>query len=143
MRAFGLFRSVPGRWLPSTTNQLPPNASHQVGVGAMIVNDAGEMLVVREKNGEPNLSATSSPKPKPLSDCRKTPKGVWLRGLYLSSKGFPIFLEAFACCICPPRKLFYSTTSIVPTLRYTGFAVVYSLPSRAFLSIFSKGRRHI
>lgn len=65
MRTFALFCSVHVRWLPSTTNQLPPNASHQVGVGAMIVNDAGEMLVVREKNGEIYLSATSSPSSAP------------------------------------------------------------------------------
>ncbi|CAM9480494.1 unnamed protein product, partial [Hapterophycus canaliculatus] len=38
-------------WLPPTENQLPGNASHQVGVGALVLNDEGEVLVVREKNG--------------------------------------------------------------------------------------------
>lgn len=33
-------------------NQLPPNASHQVGVGALVLNEKGEVLVVREKHGE-------------------------------------------------------------------------------------------
>lgn len=40
------------RWLsddmPST---IPPNASHQVGVGAFVVNERREVLVVQEKNG--------------------------------------------------------------------------------------------
>ncbi|CAM9529526.1 unnamed protein product [Discosporangium mesarthrocarpum] len=31
---------------------MPPNASHQVGVGGFVLNDAGEVLVVREKHGE-------------------------------------------------------------------------------------------
>ena len=43
------------RWLPSSVNQLPGNASHQVGVGALVINDQGDVLVVREKNGEPTL----------------------------------------------------------------------------------------
>ncbi|CAM9747906.1 unnamed protein product, partial [Scytosiphon promiscuus] len=38
-------------WLPPTENQLPGNASHQVGVGALVLNDDGDVLVVREKNG--------------------------------------------------------------------------------------------
>eukprot|EP00877_Chromochloris_zofingiensis_P004212 jgi/Chrzof1/13792/Cz08g12180.t1 len=39
------------RWLPERPNTLPPNASHQVGVGAFVVNEHQEMLVVQEKNG--------------------------------------------------------------------------------------------
>eukprot|EP00798_Chlamydomonas_sp_ICE-L_P004891 gene4891-34657_t len=38
-------------WLPDTPNTLPPNASHQVGVGAFILNEKREVLVVQEKNG--------------------------------------------------------------------------------------------
>ncbi|GAX76310.1 hypothetical protein CEUSTIGMA_g3756.t1 [Chlamydomonas eustigma] len=39
-------------WLPvDAPNTLPPNASHQVGVGALVLNEKGEMLVVQEKNG--------------------------------------------------------------------------------------------
>eukprot|EP00879_Flechtneria_rotunda_P020834 GHRR01021935.1.p1 GENE.GHRR01021935.1~~GHRR01021935.1.p1 ORF type:complete len:271 (+),score=64.44 GHRR01021935.1:1047-1859(+) len=40
------------KWLPpNQPNTLPPNASHQVGVGAIVVNERQEMLVVQEKNG--------------------------------------------------------------------------------------------
>ncbi|CAN0059472.1 unnamed protein product, partial [Laminaria digitata] len=39
-------------WLPATASQLPPNASHQVGIGALVLNSDGEVLVVREKHGE-------------------------------------------------------------------------------------------
>uniref|UniRef100_A0A383VIN3 Nudix hydrolase domain-containing protein n=1 Tax=Tetradesmus obliquus TaxID=3088 RepID=A0A383VIN3_TETOB len=39
------------KWLPETESTLPPNASHQVGVGAIVVNSKQEMLVVQEANG--------------------------------------------------------------------------------------------
>jgi ADP-ribose pyrophosphatase YjhB (NUDIX family) len=40
------------QWLPSTENKLPPNASHQVGVGAFIFDkETRRVLVVQEKNG--------------------------------------------------------------------------------------------
>lgn len=40
------------KWLPEhLSDTLPPNASHQVGVGAIVVNSRGEMLVVQEANG--------------------------------------------------------------------------------------------
>lgn len=40
------------KWLPeSAPNTLPPNASHQIGVGAIVVNERQEMLVVQEANG--------------------------------------------------------------------------------------------
>ncbi|EFJ50039.1 hypothetical protein VOLCADRAFT_44866, partial [Volvox carteri f. nagariensis] len=40
------------RWLPaSLSSTLPPNASHQVGVGAFVVNSRGEVLVVMERHG--------------------------------------------------------------------------------------------
>lgn len=32
-------------------NKLPPNASHQVGVGSVVINPEGKMLLVQEKNG--------------------------------------------------------------------------------------------
>lgn len=38
-------------------NQLPPNASHQVGVGALVLNEEGDVLVVREKHGGPYRNA--------------------------------------------------------------------------------------
>ncbi|KAL6284275.1 hypothetical protein ACE6H2_015204 [Prunus campanulata] len=38
-------------WIPEITNTLPANASHRVGVGAIVVNDKREMLVVQEKSG--------------------------------------------------------------------------------------------
>ncbi|KAI8477424.1 MAG: NUDIX hydrolase domain-like protein [Monoraphidium minutum] len=39
------------RWLPAAPSTLPPNASHQVGVGAFVLNEAGEVLVVQEASG--------------------------------------------------------------------------------------------
>ncbi|GBG69999.1 hypothetical protein CBR_g4826 [Chara braunii] len=39
------------KWLPPTPSTLPPNASHQVGVGAFVVNDKREVLAVQEKYG--------------------------------------------------------------------------------------------
>lgn len=39
------------RWLPDSEDKLPPNASHQVGVGALVVNERREVLVVLEKSG--------------------------------------------------------------------------------------------
>ena len=38
-------------WLSSDENKLPPNASHQVGVGCVVLNSEGKMLCVQEKNG--------------------------------------------------------------------------------------------
>jgi len=38
-------------WLADTENRLPPNASHQVGVGCVVINDEGKMLMVQEKSG--------------------------------------------------------------------------------------------
>ncbi|XP_022848266.1 nudix hydrolase 2-like isoform X1 [Olea europaea var. sylvestris] len=40
------------QWLPSIANTLPASASHQVGIGAFVVNDKNEVLVVQEKNGK-------------------------------------------------------------------------------------------
>ena len=37
-------------WLPSSPCRIPDYASHQVGCGAVCLNDRGEILVVREKN---------------------------------------------------------------------------------------------
>lgn len=39
------------QWLPETPSRLPLGPSHQVGVGALILNDEGNMLVVQEKSG--------------------------------------------------------------------------------------------
>lgn len=39
-------------WIPESTNTLPANASHRVGVGAIVMNDRRELLVVQEKNGK-------------------------------------------------------------------------------------------
>ncbi|KAL0034735.1 hypothetical protein WJX77_004757 [Trebouxia sp. C0004] len=39
------------RWLPTTEDTLPPNASHQVGIGAFVVNSRREVLVVQERLG--------------------------------------------------------------------------------------------
>ncbi|GJY93092.1 NUDIX hydrolase 2-like protein [Tanacetum coccineum] len=40
------------RWIPETTNTLPANASHRVGIGAFVMNEKGEVLVVQEKSGK-------------------------------------------------------------------------------------------
>lgn len=38
-------------WLPDTPSTLPAGPSHQVGVGAFVLNERKEVLVVQEKNG--------------------------------------------------------------------------------------------
>ncbi|RAL37901.1 hypothetical protein DM860_000595 [Cuscuta australis] len=38
-------------WLPATTNTLPANATHRVGIGAFVMNAKNEVLVVQEKSG--------------------------------------------------------------------------------------------
>lgn len=38
-------------WLPATEHTIPVNATHRVGVGAFVVNDKKEILVVQEKIG--------------------------------------------------------------------------------------------
>lgn len=39
------------RWLQDRPSPLPASASHQVGVGVLVLNDRGEMLVVKEQKG--------------------------------------------------------------------------------------------
>lgn len=39
------------RWLPSTPSTLPPNASHQVGIGAFVLNGQRQVLAIQERNG--------------------------------------------------------------------------------------------
>ncbi|XP_056692233.1 nudix hydrolase 2-like [Spinacia oleracea] len=38
-------------WIPETINTLPANATHRVGVGAIVLTEKREMLVVQEKSG--------------------------------------------------------------------------------------------
>ncbi|XWS27721.1 hypothetical protein CRYUN_Cryun25bG0005100 [Craigia yunnanensis] len=38
-------------WIPETPSSIPANATHRVGVGAIILNDKREVLVVQEKSG--------------------------------------------------------------------------------------------
>ncbi|XP_020230668.2 nudix hydrolase 2 isoform X1 [Cajanus cajan] len=38
-------------WIPESTNTIPANATHRVGVGALVVNEKREVLVVQEKSG--------------------------------------------------------------------------------------------
>ncbi|CAI0374274.1 unnamed protein product [Linum tenue] len=38
-------------WLPGGAHPLPPNASHRVGVGAFVMNEKREVLVVQENSG--------------------------------------------------------------------------------------------
>ncbi|KAJ8637104.1 hypothetical protein MRB53_011371 [Persea americana] len=38
-------------WIPDTVHTLPINATHRVGIGAFVMNDKKEVLVVQEKSG--------------------------------------------------------------------------------------------
>jgi ADP-ribose pyrophosphatase YjhB (NUDIX family) len=38
-------------WLPAEESRLPQNATHQVGVGCIVINSEGRILLVQEKNG--------------------------------------------------------------------------------------------
>ncbi|KAH7546935.1 hypothetical protein FEM48_Zijuj01G0253500 [Ziziphus jujuba var. spinosa] len=38
-------------WIPATANTIPANATHRVGVGAIVLKNEKEMLVVQEKSG--------------------------------------------------------------------------------------------
>ncbi|CAL5336069.1 unnamed protein product [Camellia sinensis] len=40
------------KWISKTEDTLPANASHRIGIGAFVMNDMGEVLVVQEKNGK-------------------------------------------------------------------------------------------
>eukprot|EP00854_Cymbomonas_tetramitiformis_P024565 gene24565-29879_t len=39
------------KWLADVPSTIPPNASHQVGVGAFVLNSKNEVLVVQETSG--------------------------------------------------------------------------------------------
>jgi ADP-ribose pyrophosphatase YjhB (NUDIX family) len=56
------------RWLPPTPSKLPANASHQVGVGAFVVNARRQVLVVQEAAG-PLRGAGVWKMPTGLVDC--------------------------------------------------------------------------
>ncbi|KAF7803869.1 Nudix hydrolase 2 [Senna tora] len=38
-------------WIPESSNTIPANATHRVGVGGFVINDKQEVLVVQEKSG--------------------------------------------------------------------------------------------
>eukprot|EP00249_Psilotum_nudum_P005907 c19314_g1_i3 orf=219-899(+) len=38
-------------WIPETPSTIPANASHQVGIGAFVINEKREILVVQERGG--------------------------------------------------------------------------------------------
>ncbi|EXB36060.1 Nudix hydrolase 2 [Morus notabilis] len=38
-------------WIPETTSTIPANATHKVGIGAVVLKDGKEVLVVQEKSG--------------------------------------------------------------------------------------------
>ncbi|KAL7217761.1 hypothetical protein ACSBR2_011074 [Camellia fascicularis] len=38
-------------WIPEAASTVPANATHRVGVGAIVMNDKRELLVVQEKSG--------------------------------------------------------------------------------------------
>ncbi|MBA0741735.1 hypothetical protein Gogos_014864, partial [Gossypium gossypioides] len=39
-------------WISKSTNSLPKNASHRVGISAFVMNDKRQVLVVQEKSGK-------------------------------------------------------------------------------------------
>ncbi|KAG6719306.1 hypothetical protein I3842_04G195600 [Carya illinoinensis] len=39
-------------WIPETTDTIPANASHRVGIGAFVMNSQREVLVVQENSGK-------------------------------------------------------------------------------------------
>ncbi|XP_055824903.1 nudix hydrolase 2-like isoform X1 [Solanum dulcamara] len=39
-------------WIPKTENTIPENASHRVGIGAIVLNEKRELLVVQESSGK-------------------------------------------------------------------------------------------
>ncbi|XP_031115326.1 nudix hydrolase 2-like isoform X2 [Ipomoea triloba] len=39
-------------WLPTTASTIPANATHRVGVGAFVMNEKNEVLVVQERSGQ-------------------------------------------------------------------------------------------
>ncbi|XP_031092562.1 nudix hydrolase 2-like [Ipomoea triloba] len=39
-------------WIPNTPHTIPSNASHRVGIGAFVINQTGQLLVVQENNGK-------------------------------------------------------------------------------------------
>ncbi|KAJ6754064.1 NUDIX HYDROLASE 2 [Salix purpurea] len=39
-------------WIPDTPSTIPANASHRVSIGAIVLNDKREILVVQEKSGK-------------------------------------------------------------------------------------------
>jgi len=61
------------RWLPTDLpNTLPESATHQVGVGAFVMNDNNEILAVKEHSG-----------PAAVFDIWKVPTGLIHRGEHL------------------------------------------------------------
>ncbi|CAL5390818.1 unnamed protein product [Camellia sinensis] len=40
------------KWISKTEDTLPANASHRIAIGAFVMNDMREVLVVQEKNGK-------------------------------------------------------------------------------------------
>jgi len=75
---FGFHHAEPGyvmmtRWLPNDEpDMLPPNASHQVGVGAFVTDGDGKVLLVQERRGP--AAAASRP------DFWKLPTGLVEQG---------------------------------------------------------------
>lgn len=76
-------------WLPDTPNTLPANASHQVGVGAVVANRHNEILVVKEKSG-----------PAAALDIWKVPTGLLDTGEDFSAAAVREVMEE-TVCPCP------------------------------------------
>jgi len=71
------------KWLPENLpNTLPESATHQIGVGAFVMNDKDEILAVKEKSG-----------PAAVFDIWKVPTGLIHRGEHLSEAAVREVLE--------------------------------------------------
>jgi 8-oxo-dGTP diphosphatase len=84
------------RWLLSTPNNLPKYASHYLGVGALIIDSQGKILLVKEKHTL-----------KPLQNMWKIPTGLSEKGETIQQAvirevkeetGLDITFEGILCC---------------------------------------------
>jgi 8-oxo-dGTP pyrophosphatase MutT (NUDIX family) len=84
------------KWLLSTPCNLPNYATHYLGVGALIVNDEGKILLVKEKNTL-----------KQLKDLWKIPTGLSEQGEKIQDAvvrevkeetGLEVLFEGILCC---------------------------------------------
>ena len=91
-------------WLGAPTCRVPPLASHQVGAGGAVVDDFGNLLVVRERGGRAGGHASGS---RPAPFAWKIPGGLADAG------------EDFAAAAC--REVFEETGARTAFVCVLGF----------------------